>query len=79
VSLGVFLACVIVLALALSAYVWLAILVARASTVPRRLRWGGLVPPLAIWLGWRAGGLPRAATITCLVLAIAYAVLRLSA
>jgi hypothetical protein len=76
VSLGVFLACVIVLALALSAYVWLAILVARAPTVPSRSRWGALVPPVAVWLGLRAGGLPRAAAVVLLLLATTYVVLR---
>ncbi|GAB4212581.1 MAG: hypothetical protein OHK0013_35520 [Sandaracinaceae bacterium] len=77
-SLGVFLACVIVMALALSAYAWLAILVARASTVPRRAKWGVLVPPVALWLAVRAGGWPRAAAIVVLLLSGTYVVLRLS-
>lgn len=75
-SLGVFLACVIVLALALSAYVWLAILVVRASTVPKAAKWGVLVPPVALWLGVRAGGLPRAAAVVFLLLATTYVALR---
>jgi hypothetical protein len=76
VSPGVFLACVVVMALGLSSYVWLAVLILRASGVPHRAKWGVLVPPLACWLGVRAGGWPRAASITFVTLVLTYAVLR---
>lgn len=75
-SPGVFLACVVVMALGLASYVWLAVLVLRASSVPHRARWGVLLPPYACWIGLRAGGWPRAASISFAGLVVAYVVLR---
>ena len=76
---GLFLAWVVVMALGLAAYVWLAILLLRARTVPHREKWSVLLPPLACWIAVRAGGVPRAAAIVFTLLAITYGVLRLLA
>lgn len=75
-TLGLFVAWVIVLALAIASYVWLLVLVLRASTVPRDWKWSVLLPPLACFVAIRAGGWPRAAAVVFALLATSYAVLR---
>jgi len=67
------------MALGLAAYVWLGILVVRARTVPHREKWSVLFPPLACWVGVRAGGWPRAAAIVFALLLVTYGVLRVLA
>jgi len=74
---GLFIAWVVVMALGLASYVWLAIVLVRASSVPHLARWSVLLPPLAVWFGVRAGGWPRAASIVFALLATSYGVLRL--
>ena len=76
-TLGLFLAWVVVMALAIASYVWLAVVVLRAHTVPRDWRWSVLLPPVACVVGIRVGGWPRAASITFLLLVTAYALLRI--
>ncbi|MBN8611609.1 MAG: hypothetical protein J0L92_13535 [Deltaproteobacteria bacterium] len=76
-TLGFFLAWVIVMALAIASYVWLVVVVVRASRVPRDWKWAVLVPPAACWVGIRAGGWPRAASITFALLASTYVLLRI--
>ncbi len=78
-TLGLFLAWVIVMALAIASYVWLVVVVVRASTVPRDWKWAVFVPPAACWVGFRAGGWPRAAAMVFTALAITYVVLRIVA
>lgn len=75
-TLGLFLAWVIVMALAIASYVWLVVVVVRASTVPRDWKWAVFVPPAAWWVGVRAGGWPRAAALTSSLLVALYVVLR---
>jgi hypothetical protein len=78
-SLWLFLAWVIVMALAIASYVWLAIVVLRASTIPRDWKWSLVLPPIAVGVAVRAGGWPRAAAIVFTLLAITYAILRVVA
>ncbi|MFN7700615.1 MAG: hypothetical protein ACK6CU_15595 [Deltaproteobacteria bacterium] len=78
-SVGLFLAWVIVLALALASYAWLAVAVLGASTIARDWKWSVLLPPVAVVVGWRAGGWPRAAALTFGLLATSYAALRILA
>jgi hypothetical protein len=77
--MSLFLAWVLVMALAIASYAWLVILVLRASTIPRDWKWALLVPPIAVGVAVRAGGWPRAAAITFTLLAATYACLRVVA
>jgi hypothetical protein len=78
-TVGLFLAWVIVMALAIASYVWLVVLLIRASTVPRDWKWAVILPPAACFIAVRAGGWPRAAAITFALLAITYVFLRIVA
>lgn len=77
-SLELFLACVIVMALGLASYVWLAIATVRATSIPRDWKWAVLMPPAACWVAFRAGGWPRAAAVLFLLCACTYGALRVA-
>ena len=47
--------CVLVLAAWLVTHVMLVVTCVRSTELTQRDRWLSLVPPLAPWLGWRAG------------------------
>lgn len=76
-SAGLFVAWIVVMALALTAYAAVAALVLASSDVPRRWKWSVLVPPVACWVAMRAGGWARAASVVFLVLSAGYGALRL--
>jgi hypothetical protein len=78
-SLWLFFAWVIVMALAIASYAWLAIVMLRASTIPRDWKWSLLLPPVAVWVAVRTGGWPRGAAIVFALLATTYAILRVVA
>ncbi len=75
-SIGLFLAWVIVMALALASYAWLAAAMLGASSIPSAWKWSIVLPPLALFVAFRAGGWPRAAGTSFSLLAVAYLVLR---
>lgn len=76
-TLGLFVAWIVVMAVAIASYAWLVIAVVRASSVPRDWKWSVLLPPAACWVAVRAGGWPRAAAIVFLLSATSYGVLRI--
>ena len=78
-TVGLFLAWVIVMALAIASYVWLVVAVLRASTIPRDWKWSLVLPPIAVVVAFRAGGWPRAAALTFALLAASYGILRIVA
>jgi hypothetical protein len=78
-SVWLFLAWMILMALAIASYAWLTISVLRASTIPRDWKWSVLLPPVAVGVAVRAGGFPRAAAITFALFVTGYGVLRILA
>lgn len=78
-TLSLFLAWVVVMALAIATYVWLVVVMLRDHDVPRDWRWSVLLPPVACVVAIRVGGWPRAAAILFVVLACTYGILRIVA